>query len=372
MREISIDLDAGISTGYGSRVYYSADAAPLEALLGDFPSVFVLYDENVEVFARRITGPLGGRLLSCLGLEISESVKTLTTVEYICKALMAASADRRTLLLAVGGGITTDMGGFAAAIYKRGIPFAFVPTTLLAQVDAATGGKTGVNFMGLKNMLGVIRQPEFTFITPVALEGLDGRAFLSGGAELLKTFIIDNASGGYQKAVSLLSARRNLPAGQSVDGALAEVIFDAVAVKVAIVSRDPCEKGERRKLNLGHSFAHAIEALAMERGADISHGEAVSMGIVLAARLASARFPGDEELRRLALRIEEDFANCGLKVGSPYTVRELEKAMTKDKKAEGTAVRFILPLAIGRVTESLMTPAEAVALLEQAGEVLKS
>ena len=137
-------------------------------------------------------------------IDAAECLKTMDTVMEICTWLLEQGADRDALVLAIGGGITSDMVGFAASIYKRGVRFAYVPTTLLAQVDAAIGGKTGVNLENYKNILGVIRQPEFTYLCPHALESLSQRDFLSGEAEVLKTFIIED-EGNYEKAVALFS-----------------------------------------------------------------------------------------------------------------------------------------------------------------------
>jgi 3-dehydroquinate synthetase len=205
------------------------------------------------------------------------------------------------LVLAIGGGITSDMVGFAASIYKRGLRFAYIPTTLLSQVDAAIGGKTGVNLNTYKNILGVIRQPEFTYISTKMLESLPHRDFLSGAAEMLKTFLIED-NGNYEVAVSVLSTMNRRCCEMMVDGMdeadawkecllesvddLTPLIAAAARVKAGVVSRDQFENGERRKLNLGHTFAHAIESLSRKYENAITHGEAVAMGILLAAELS--------------------------------------------------------------------------------------
>ena len=257
------------------------------------------------------------------------------------------------VLLAVGGGITTDLAGFAACIYRRGIRFAFVPTTLLAQVDAAIGGKTGVNFLDFKNMLGVIRQPEFTFECAQVLRTLPRRDFLSGAAELLKTFMIDNTGNAYEKTVALLSA----PADSAT---LQTLIAAAAKVKAGIVSRDEQERGERRCLNLGHTFAHAIEHEARQAGLDVTHGEAVAVGILLAARLSEAMGLAP---KGLAARLETDWTACGLPTGVPFDPATLTAAMTKDKKAEGDTIHFVLLSSIGQVEIRKISAAEATALL---------
>ena len=258
-----------------------------------------------------------------------------------------------------GRGITTDLAGFAACIYRRGIRFAFVPTTLLAQVDAAIGGKTGVNFLDFKNMLGVIRQPEFTFECAQVLRTLPRRDFLSGAAELLKTFLIDNTGNAYEKTVAYLSAAKASDQ-HSRSEALQTLIAAAAKVKAGIVSRDEQERGERRCLNLGHTFAHAIEHEARQAGLDVTHGEAVAVGILLAARLSEAMGLAP---KGLAARLETDWTACGLPTGVPFDPATLTAAMTKDKKAEGDTIHFVLLSSIGQVEIRKISAAEATALL---------
>jgi 3-dehydroquinate synthetase len=298
----------------------------------------------------------------------------------ICSWLLEQGADRDALVLAVGGGITTDLVGFAASIYKRGVRFAYMPTTLLAQVDAAIGGKTGVNFDNYKNMLGVIRQPKFTFICPQVLESLPPRDFLSGAAEMLKTFIIEN-DGSYEKAVEWLSG---YVASEDVaeylvenSDELAALIASAVLVKAGVVTRDQFEGGERRKLNLGHTFAHAIETLAQKKrqesadAPDITHGEAVAMGMVLAAELADAYMRQDGGVLvhedgfewGLEQRLEADFLSCGLPIGCPFKLSHMTEVMKKDKKAEGDRIHFVLPKYVGEVEIVDLTIDEVLALM---------
>lgn len=338
-----------------------ADAAGL--CCGD---IFLVYDRAVEPLAEALEKALEQsgdcRFHGKMALDASESGKSLETVAHICRWLLETGADRRALLVALGGGITTDMAGFAASIYKRGIRFAYIPTTLLSQVDAAIGGKTGVNFLDLKNMIGVIRQPEWTWVCPEPLETLDPRDFRSGAAEMLKTFILGDAA-HYGLAVATLSAlfrkECDLP-GREAE--LEELIAAAAAVKAAIVGRDPFEKGERRKLNLGHTFAHGLETEARRTGLDLTHGEAVAIGTVLAARLSERL--GIAE-KGLAAALEVDFRACGLPTESPFALDSLGAAMAKDKKAEGAIVHFILPAAVGAVVEKDLTVAQALEKLKE-------
>ena len=320
--------------------------------LGSFPEVFLVYDVAVQVFARSLSGKFPFR--AEYALETSEEAKSMDTVLGICRFLMDNGASRNALLLALGGGITTDISGFAAGIYKRGISCAFIPTTLLSQVDAAIGGKNGVNLDSYKNMVGLIRQPEFTYLCPEVLETLPEREFLGGAAELLKTFIIGDRE-AYREAVKLLSGGRRIP--REVLGSL---IQEAAAIKEGIVSRDLYENGERRFLNLGHTFAHAIEHRAMIKGTDISHGEAVAMGIVLAGRLSEALGLAP---KGLASALRADFKAVGLPVESPFPVQDLGYAMQKDKKAGGNKVNFVVIRDLGDVTTVPLGVMEAIGKL---------
>jgi 3-dehydroquinate synthetase len=310
------------------------DIAPL---LAEETEVFVVYDANVAWVAAEVIEAVPG-VCGSIAVEATEEDKSMDTVLLIVRSLLEAGASRKALVLAVGGGITTDLAGFAASIYKRGVRYANIPTTLLAQVDAAVGGKTGVNLDDYKNMLGVIVQPVFTFVCADTLRTLPRRDFLSGAAELLKTFIIENEEDHYDRAVRWLSAG-------GPEAELQELVLAAAAVKAGVVSRDPFEAGERRKLNLGHTFAHAIEHEAFRRGDDITHGEAVAMGMILAVRLSDALGVSEGLTQRLAA----DFAAAGLPTQCPYPLQDLAGAMDKDKKAEGSLVHFVLAERIGSV-----------------------
>lgn len=373
------------------KIYSGQKITDVAGYMKEYPAVFVVADRQVTSSAEQVVKAheeqkLEGALphpSNLLLLDVSEENKSMSTVLEICKWLMDNDAGRNALLLAIGGGITTDMAGFAASIYKRGIRFAYVPTTFLSQVDAAIGGKTGVNFQNYKNILGVIRQPEFTYICPEVLGTLPYRDFLSGAAELLKTFIIDNAGNNYEKAVEVLSEiHESIDRKQAIALHLAEIEELAAAaarIKAGIVECDEFERGERRKLNLGHTFAHAIESVSMSRhngsmsghnGAKsgVTHGEAVAMGMIMAAK-ASERYYNlaseipsrreniagqndtatSEEGESLSSRLARDFSRCGLPTECPFPPESLSGAMKKDKKAENGIVHFVLIRAIGDV-----------------------
>ena len=318
--------------------------------------VFIVSDRNVRAWV----GRTGIKAKGILEIDAGEDTKSFGTVTDICRWLMELGADRNSILVGIGGGVTTDITGFAASVYKRGVRFAFVPTTLLSQVDAAIGGKNGVNLDSFKNMMGVIRQPDAVFVCPEPLETLPYTQIVSGAAELLKTFIIDNSNGLYEKAVETLAGVNK--AGGKLEGyskSLGLLISEAAAIKGGIAGRDPFEKGERRLLNLGHTFAHAIEK---ESGESVSHGNAVSMGIVLSARLAEKT--GIAE-KGLAARLEADFKACGMPTACPFGIERLTAAMRKDKKAEGGLVHFVLPFKVGHVETRSLSPDEVTRLLQE-------
>ena len=363
-----------------SRILVEDGVERLEACLEPYEHVYAVMDENVAMkcyAAGSIADMLNRRGAPGMLVEASEEAKCMDTIMDICGWLLENGADRDALVLAIGGGITTDMVGFAASIYKRGVRFAYVPTTLLAQVDAAIGGKTGVNMGGYKNMLGVIRQPEFTYVCPQVLESLPMEDFQAGAAEMLKTFIIED-DGNYEVAAGLLKSLTNdfieLCAGatlsdgearwpEALTGRLTELtplIAAAARVKAGVVSRGQFESGKRMKLNLGHTFGHAIEALAHKKHNDIDHGHAVALGMVYAAQLAEKLGMAEPGF---AAAIEHDLDACLPLIINPYSIHDMAEALRKDKKAENGKVHFVLPRAIGDVVMHDLSVDEVVELL---------
>lgn len=351
-------------------IHIIEDINRLDAFIPQSSQVFVIIDNNLKPFYRYFDR------FEKIELCISEREKTLATVEKLSEELLDRGADRRCFLIGVGGGILTDLCGFAASVYKRGVRFGFVPTTLLAQVDASIGGKNGVNFHGYKNILGTITQPEWICQCTGLLRTLPPREFRAGIAEILKTFLLFDPQ-YYRKAVAYFSALEAyrqqhgtycesgaFPAGQAGvqtpaeasaedpqrifrQEELTEIIRRTCGWKSGVVERDPFEKGERRLLNLGHTFAHAIE-----KNCTIMHGEAVGIGLVLAARIAARLQLAPDTL---AQQLAEDLAKTGLPVESPVPAAQLTQALAKDKKVDGDRIHFILPLAIGRATDHFIT-----------------
>lgn len=288
---------------------------------------------------------LHGRLLApyeTLLVGRGEEHKTLRTVETLCRRLIGMGADRKTFILGVGGGIVTDVAGFAASIYMRGLPFGFVSTTLLGCVDASVGGKNGVDLDGYKNMAGVFAQPQFVVCDTSLFATLPLREIRAGLAEAVKAGII-----GDEPLFGLIE-RAGLDGLCADPEAMDKVVVHSVRLKAAIVSRDEREHGERRKLNLGHTFGHAVEKCSRE----MIHGEAVAVGMAIAARLAV-------KLGLLAPaacdRIVRLLAALGFATEPPVPAERLLAAVTKDKKSEGDTIRLVLPTAVGACEVRTMT-----------------
>ena len=280
----------------------------------------------------REAGTLASWGCPILWIHASEQEKTLATVERLVAQLLELQADRDTMLIGVGGGIVTDITGFVAAIYKRGLRFGLVPTTLLAQVDAAIGGKNGVNFDRFKNMVGTFRQAEFVYVDTDFLHTLPLRELRCGAAEMLKTFLLADAE-AYEEAVAVFQ-------GPHPERVPQHLVRRAGEIKFSLVEQDPEDHGVRQLLNLGHTFGHAIEKCSTL----YEHGEAVAIGIVMAARMACEKglmTPED------AARIRADIEATGLPVEPPVPEAELHAAILQDKKRTGGTLRFVLPETIG-------------------------
>lgn len=264
-----------------------------------------------------------------------EKSKTLRTVESIYGFFLDHGVDRSWLVAGIGGGIVCDVTGFAASTYLRGLAFGLVPTTLLAQVDAATGGKNGVNVRGYKNQVGTFRHPDFVLFDPGVLKSLPGKERRNGFAEAIKHGVL-----GDENLFSFLEERAEEVLSLDLK-AIDRVIHDSLRLKAGIVNRDETEKGERRKLNLGHTVGHALEKVC-----GIRHGEAVSIGMAFAARLSCRMgLLSPTESRR----IESLLIRFGLPVTVTADIRALRDAMVKDKKRRAGEIHFVLPDRIGHV-----------------------
>lgn len=290
-------------------------------------------------------------------LEIpdGEQHKTLATVERIWQFLLDHRATRDDVLVCVGGGVICDLGGFAASTYKRGMPHINVPTTLLAMVDAASGGKTGFDYAGIKNAIGTYAQPLDTLVIPSLIASLPPRELLSGYGEMLKHALLDTPDHWHQ----LL--RLDLETEEGVQ-ALMPLIACSRAVKERIVAADPREQGLRRALNLGHTVGHALEAQMLANGQPQPHGYCVVWGMVAALYLSAVRcgFPREalRQLEQVMLRY------YGRPVCNCQDLTRLLDLMQQDKKNTAEGVRFTLLQRIGEPVSETVSPSDLREVLE--------
>jgi 3-dehydroquinate synthetase len=298
---------------------------------------------ELQAFVGRVVG----RPAEPIVLEGGEALKEPEGAAALWRALAARGLDRRSLLVAAGGGSVLDAAAFAAATFLRGVPLLNVPTTLLAQLDAAIGGKCGINLDGVKNQVGVIRQPRWVVADPAFLQALPEKDYRSGLGELAKTALL---SGGELHAIVLDRARAIL----GRDGpTLGHAVFLALRAKAEVVSRDPLDLGERAILNAGHTAGHVIEAEALRRGTPVAHGDAVALGLVIEARVDARA--GRDAVREVLERLE-------LPKPMPFRIAKDVAAalLDHDKKRRGGMVALPVIEAPGTVILRSV-PVEALA-----------
>ncbi len=243
-------------------------------------NVFVLTDKNVEQAVLPQIKILQD--IPVMAIEPGEQIKNIDTVKEIWRFLTEHGADRSSLLINVGGGVVSDIGGFAASTFKRGIRYVNIPTSLLAQVDASVGGKTGIDFMGYKNLIGTFNNPSLVLINTEFLRTLPQRHFISGYAEMIKHALI--AGPGEWKKIQSFSL-------DDIDYEfLMFLVKKSVEIKNSIVEKDPKEQGWRKVLNFGHTIGHGVEAYFLSKGEDILHGEAVAIGLISEIYLSNLKF----------------------------------------------------------------------------------
>lgn len=334
-------VNLSTSSGNKSSVLISSHLSDLTPLFNELRQS----GRRVVAVTDIVVNEIYGQYFDCekILIHADEQHKTVDEAVRIVHELLAINAGKELFLIGIGGGITTDICGFVASIFKRGVDFAFIPTTLLAMVDASVGGKNGVNCAHFKNMLGVIRQPQWIYVNPFFLKTLPDRQFRCGIAEMLKMFII--AEDNYRNAVSLFT-----------DKSLAEIMDDeetkhrfilliqsAIQIKCRFVMEDEFDTGNRRLLNLGHTFAHALEHCTSE----LFHGEAVAIGMILSAKLAQSP---------CVSVLKEDFIKCGLPIGIPSHLdkKKFLDAIWQDKKNEGETITCVLLHDIKNVSVSTL------------------
>jgi len=302
--------------------------------------LFVVTTQDVwALHSSRVSEALGDKSFDVLFFAGGEQNKRLSHVEQLAEQMVDLGADRSSVVIAFGGGIVTDLGGFLAAIFMRGIPVIQIPTTLLAQVDAAVGGKTGANLVGGKNLVGSFHQPLAVLIDPAVLGTLPEREYRAGLYEIIKTGIIAT-----EPLFRVLADQRDAVLAQH-HHVVDHIISESIRVKAEVVSEDERESGRRKILNFGHTFGHSLEAETSYTG--FLHGEAVSWGMRAATYLA----------HDLGLLTAIDFQSI-LAVLDRYgpipsvkgiSAEALQSRLVKDKKTIQSKVHFVLPVRIGEV-----------------------
>jgi 3-dehydroquinate synthase len=294
--------------------------------ISTYSKVAILVDENTKRDCLFKLPQIENALI--IEIKSGEEYKNISTCNFIWEQLTINNFDRNALLINLGGGVIGDIGGFCAATYKRGLEFIHIPTTLLAMVDASVGGKLGIDFKGFKNQIGLFNNPKAVFISSEFLETLEESELKSGFAEVVKHALISDNS--------LWVKIKNTP---FTDLDWEDITDTSVQIKNKIVLADPFEKGERKKLNFGHTFGHAIESYYLEKRTPISHGEAVFMGMILEAEISDLSETNKNEIKNYIL------SNFAL----PYTPNKtyLHKFLLNDKKNQNEKINFTLLSGIG-------------------------
>ena len=306
--------------------------------ISTYSKVAILVDENTKRDCLYKLPKIENAII--IEIKSGEEYKNISTCNFIWEQLTINNFDRNSLLINLGGGVIGDMGGFCAATYKRGLEFIHIPTTLLAMVDASVGGKLGIDFKGFKNQIGLFNNPKAVLISPEFLETLAESELKSGFAEVVKHALISDNS--------LWVKLNNTP---YTDLDWKDIIDTSVRIKNKIVLADPFEKGERKKLNFGHTFGHAIESYYLEKGTPISHGEAVFMGMILETEISNLSETDKNEIKNYIL---SDFS-------LPYTPKKsnLHKFLINDKKNQNGKINFTLLSGIGNCSfDNLFSPDE--------------
>lgn len=305
-----------------------------------FDHLFFLTDDNTIKHCLSLFSKLyENYTFKTICIKSGDQNKNLETLDYILNYFVENKASRNSLLINLGGGMVTDLGGFSSSIFKRGFNYINIPTTLLGMVDAAVGGKTGINYKGLKNEIGNFALPSFVILDSMFLNTLPHKEFLSGYAEIIKHSILINDKENLEKTLSTI--KTNFDEKDELD----ELIYKSVLIKQKIVEEDPFEKGIRKSLNLGHTFGHAFESYSYEINRPISHGFAVAWGIVAELFLSQlyCNFPKDI-FTKIVEVISKNYTGFSFDK-EDYT--KLYDLMKHDKKNVSTNINFTLMKNIG-------------------------
>ncbi len=299
-----------------------------------YSSLFILTDENTNKFCIPALKKSGPKFQDAKVICVSsgEQNKTLQTVENIWQKLFEGKADRNSVLINLGGGVTTDMGGFAAATYKRGIDFIHVPTTLLCMADACIGGKTGIDFNSVKNAIGVFKNPQAVFIYPEFLRTLSPDEYKSGLAEIIKHGLIAGKKIWKDLVQTLNTTDASMLSSEQIAATL--------KTKLAIVQQDPEEKNIRRTLNFGHTVGHALESWQIKKGEKTFHGHCVAAGMIAELHLS-------EQQAKLSAKDKEEAVNLIKNIFpkvnfSENDIPEIINLMEQDKKNSSGKIGFVL------------------------------
>ncbi|MBN2636555.1 MAG: 3-dehydroquinate synthase [Prolixibacteraceae bacterium] len=332
----------GNSNIYSEIVYSSNWKLPLQEWIEKYPAgkVFLATEENVNsLWITKNSSFFDEKGIKKIVIPAGENNKKISSVEQIWEFLSKNGADRKSLLINIGGGMLTDLAGFAASTFKRGLDFINIPTTLLSQVDASVGGKTGINFNGLKNEIGVFQEPVAVIISTDFLQTIDSENFISGFAEMVKHGLIHSTE-HLQELQEFDTESINYEI-------LGEIIRHSVEIKSWFVANDPTEKNIRKALNFGHTMGHAFESLAMEQNRPVLHGFAVAYGMIaeLFLSVKKCNFPASdfESMTALLLKL---YGKFGIK---DQDFERLFELMTHDKKNEDDRINFTLLPAIGSI-----------------------
>ena len=318
-------------------ILYRNDIEKLSAIIASHTKVFLLLDENSNCFCLPFLNTIDLFKSNTISIVIpaGEQHKNIETVQCIWSQLVENQADRKSLLINIGGGMVTDIGGFAASCYQRGIDFVNIPTTLLGMIDASIGGKTGIDFQGLKNQIGVFSQPLTVVILFEFLDTLPKRELLSGLAEIIKYGFIVNKE--FLEAKLTVSPINPTNPTHPINSTW---ILKSIKSKDDITSKDPTETGLRKILNFGHTVGHAIETYLIDNQKSITHGEGVALGMISALYLSEKYLNLDHKITLYYKEIyRQNFNRFDL---NDIPVANLLEIMRHDKKNNGGNIRFVL------------------------------
>lgn len=328
---------------YQSTVFIGEDVFPhleeiLKSKFTDASKKIILVDTNtlqhcLPVLINNVSILNDAEILE---VESGEDSKSFEILSGLIEALADLNVDRKALLINLGGGVISDLGGLLASLYKRGINYINVPTSLLAMADASVGGKVAVNVSNIKNIAGVFNPPQFVFINPVFLQTLDEREWLSGYAEIIKHALIDS------KEHWNLLKENNL----FLMDDWTELLHKSVSIKNDIVLKDPFENNERKLLNLGHTIGHGIESLMMDKGIPLTHGEAVAAGILIESRISLEQgLLNSDDFNSLQEIISKYYSKVAILNDD---IEKLISYLYNDKKNQKDAISFVLLSEIGK------------------------